>query len=200
MVHFSLAADPLPILLFWLNFCAWVTIWIGLVLRDRGSEIDVHTPSDQGSRAVIGISLWSGVLVAFLTAWAVPAAHIPGSGWPLLLGGVVLMWGGMALRVWAVRTLGPLFRTVVVIQDTHQLIIAGPYRLLRHPSYAGSLLTLAGIGLALGNWLSLLAAVLGALIGFTRRIAVEEAALQTRFGDAYTAYAGRTWRLVPFMW
>ena len=200
MVHFSFATDPLPILVFWLNFCAWVVIWIGLVLRDRGSNVDVHTPTDQGSRTVIGISLWSGVLLAFLTAWAVPAAHIPGSGWPLLLGGLVLIWGGIALRVWAVRTLGPLFRTVVVIQDKHQLIIAGPYRLLRHPSYAGSLLTLAGIGLALGSWLSLLVAVLGALIGFTRRIPVEEAALHTHFGDDYTAYACRTWRLLPLIW
>jgi protein-S-isoprenylcysteine O-methyltransferase Ste14 len=200
MVHFSFATDPLPILLFWLTFGAWVVIWIGLVLRDRGSNVDVHTPSDQGSRTVIGISLWSGVLLAFLMAWAVPAAHIPGRGWPLLLGGLVLMWGGIALRVWAVRTLGSLFRTVVVIQDKHALIIAGPYRLLRHPSYAGSLLTLAGIGLALGNWLSLLVAVLGALIGFTRRIPVEEAALQAHFGDDYTAYARRTWRLVPLIW
>lgn len=200
MVHFSLAANPLPILLFWLNFGAWVAIWIGLVLRDRGSNVDVHTPTDQGSRAVIGISLWTGVALAFLLAWAVPAAHLPGSGWPLLLGGLVLMWGGIALRVWAVRTLGRLFRTVVIIQDAHQLITAGPYRLLRHPSYAGSLLTLAGIGLALGSWLSLLVAVLGALIGFTRRIPVEEAALQTRFGDAYTAYAQHTWRLAPLIW
>ena len=200
MVHFSFATDPLPILLFWLTFGAWVVIWSGIVLRDRGSNVDVHTPSDQGSRTVLGMSLWSGVLLAFLMAWAVPAADIPGSGWPLLLGGLVLMWGGMAVRVWAVRTLGSLFRTVVVIQDKHQLIIAGPYRLLRHPSYAGSLLTLAGIGLALGNWLSLLVAVLGALIGFTRRIPVEEAVLQTHFGDDYTAYARHTWRLVPFIW
>ena len=87
MVHFSLAVHPLPILLFWLNFGAWVAIWIGLVLRDRGSNVDVHTPTDQGSRAVIGISLWTGVVLAFLLAWAVPAAHLPGSGWPLLLGG-----------------------------------------------------------------------------------------------------------------
>jgi protein-S-isoprenylcysteine O-methyltransferase len=200
MVQFSLTTDPVPIILFWLNFCVWVAIWIGLVLRDRGSNVDVHTPTDQGSRTVIGISLWSGVLLALLTAWAVPAAHIPDNGWLLLLGGLVLMWGGIALRVWAVRTLGPLFRTVVVIQDQHQLIIAGPYRLLRHPSYPGSLLTLAGIGLALGSWLSLLLAVLGALIGFTRRIPIEEAVLQTRFGTAYTAWAQRTWRLVPFMW
>jgi protein-S-isoprenylcysteine O-methyltransferase len=87
-----------------------------------------------------------------------------------------------------------------MIHADHQLITTGPYRLLRHPSYAGSLLTLAGLGLALGNWLSLLVAVLGALLGFARRIPIEEAVLQTRFGAAYTAWAQRTWRLVPFMW
>ena len=89
---------------------------------------------------------------------------------------------------------------MVLIQDRHRIIDDGPYRLLRHPSYAGSLLTLAGLGLALGNWLSLLAAVLGALVGFTRRMRIEEATMQTRFGDAYTTYACRTWRLVPFIW
>jgi protein-S-isoprenylcysteine O-methyltransferase len=87
-----------------------------------------------------------------------------------------------------------------MLDDDHQLITTGPYRLLRHPSYAGSLLTLAGLGLALGNWLSLLSAVLGALLGFIRRIPIEEAVLQARFGAEYTAYTQRTWRLVPFMW
>jgi protein-S-isoprenylcysteine O-methyltransferase Ste14 len=198
MGPFSLARDPVPVVLFWLNFGAWVAIWIGLVVRDKG--VDIHTPSDQGSRTRIGISLWSGVAGAFLLAWAVPAAQLPGSGWPLLLVGLVAMWGGIALRIWAVRTLGRFFRTVVMIQEHHQLISDGPYRLLRHPSYAGTLLTLAGLGLALGNGLSLLVAVLGALIGFTHRITIEEAALHARFGDAYTAYARRTWRLVPLLW
>ena len=66
------------------------------------------------------------------------------------------------MRVWAVRTLGPRFRTVVMIDDDHPLITTGPYRLLRHPSYAGSVLTLAGIllGLALGASLPLLLAPL----------------------------------------
>jgi protein-S-isoprenylcysteine O-methyltransferase len=198
MMPFALAAHPVPAILFWLTFGAWVAVWLGIVRRDR--EIDVHTPTDQGSRTLIGTSLWCGVLLAFLTAWTIPAAHLPGPGWPLLLGGLGMMWGGIALRLWAVRTLGPRFRTVVMIDDDHQLITTGPYRLLRHPSYAGSLLTLAGLGLALGNWLSLLSAVLGALLGFIRRIPIEEAVLQARFGAEYTAYTQRTWRLVPFMW
>lgn len=194
----SFAMHPVPVVLFWLTCCAWVALWFGIVRRDRGT--DVRTPADQGSRALIGITLWSGVLVAFLTAWTVPATRMPGTGWSVLRSGLVLMWCGMAVRLWAVRTLGPLFRTVVLIQEAHRLIDDGPYRLLRHPSYAGSLLTLAGLGLALGNWLSLLVAVLGALVGFTRRMRIEEAIMQARFGDAYTAYVRRTWRLVPFIW
>lgn len=198
MVHFSFAVHPVPVVLFWLTFGAWVAFWLAIVRRDGGTA--VRTPSDQRSRALIGITLWSGVLGAFLTAWTVPATQLPGSGWPVLLSGLVLMWCGMAVRLWAVRTLGRLFRTVVLIQDDHRLIDAGPYRRLRHPSYAGSLLTLVGLGLGLGNGLSLLVAVLSALIGFTRRIRIEEAAMQARFGEAYTAYARRTWRLVPFIW
>jgi protein-S-isoprenylcysteine O-methyltransferase len=198
MVPVAFAVHPVPVVLFWLTFCVWVALWLGIVRRDRGT--DVRAPSDQGSRALIGITLWSGVLGAFLIAWTVPATQIPGSGWSVLLGGLACMWCGMVVRLWAVRTLGRLFRTVVLIQDHHPLITDGPYRLVRHPSYAGSLLTLAGLGLALGNWLSLLGAVLCALIGFTRRMRIEEATMQARFGDAYTAYARRTWRLVPFMW
>ncbi len=198
MVHFSPATDPAPVALFWLCFFAWVAIWIGFVVRDRGSG--VQNTADRGSRTLIALSLWCGVLLAFLVAWLVPAAQIAASGWPLLIGGIVLMWVGIALRLWAVRTLGHYFRTVVVIQDDHQIISAGPYRLTRHPSYAGSLLTLAGIGLALGSWLSIIVAVLCALVGFARRIMVEESTMRARFGDAYTAYARRTWRLVPFIW
>jgi protein-S-isoprenylcysteine O-methyltransferase Ste14 len=198
MVYVSFAVHPILVVLFWLTFGAWVVLWLGIVRRDRGTN--VRTPSDQGSRALIGITLWSGVLVAFLAAWTVPATQIPGSGWSVVLGGLGLMWCGMVLRLWAVRTLGHFFRTVVLIQDSHRIIDDGPYRLLRHPSYAGSLLTLAGLGLALGNWLSLLAAVLGGLVGFARRMRIEEATMQARFGDAYTAYARRTWRLVPFIW
>jgi hypothetical protein len=82
MVPVSFAVHPVLVVLFWLTFGAWVALWLGIVQRDRGT--DVHTPSDQGSRALIGITLWSGVLGAFLLAWTVPATQLPGSGWPVL--------------------------------------------------------------------------------------------------------------------
>jgi hypothetical protein len=78
MVHFSPASDTAPIVLFWLSFIAWGVIWISFVLRDRGSQ--VQTAADRGSRTLIALSLWAGVLLAFVIAWAVPAAQISGSG------------------------------------------------------------------------------------------------------------------------
>jgi len=66
MMHVSFAVHPVPVVLFWLTFGAWVALWLGIVLRDRGT--DGRAPSEQVSRALIGITFWSGVLVPFLTA------------------------------------------------------------------------------------------------------------------------------------
>jgi protein-S-isoprenylcysteine O-methyltransferase Ste14 len=109
------------------------------------------------------------------------------------------MWAGMALRLWAVQVLGSFFRITVVVQDEHRLVDEGPYRLWRHPGYAGGLLTMLGIGLAMGNWLSLLVMMAVVLLGYAYRIRVEEQALKARFGESYERYAATRWRLVPFI-
>jgi protein-S-isoprenylcysteine O-methyltransferase Ste14 len=57
------------------------------------------------------------------------------------------------------------------------VITSGPYRVLRHPSYAAILLILGGVGLSYGNWLSAVALILLPLVGFINRIHLEEAAL-----------------------
>jgi len=70
---------------------------------------------------------------------------------------------------------------------------------LRHPAYSGGLLTMVGIGLAMGNWLSLLAIMLVLLPAYGYRIGVEERALKGRFGESYDRYAASRWRLIPFL-
>ena len=106
----------------------------------------------------------------------------------------------MALRTWAILTLGRLFKFVVVIQEGHQVVASGPYRLLRHPSYTGALVAFLGIGIVLDNWLSMLTLVLIPLLAILVRIHVEEAELTNAFGQEYTTYASRTRRLVPGLW
>jgi protein-S-isoprenylcysteine O-methyltransferase Ste14 len=110
------------------------------------------------------------------------------------------MWLGLAIRVWAVAALGRAFRTTVEVDPGQGIVSSGPYRWVRHPSYTGLLLILAGLGLAAGNWLALAGCVALPLAALLRRIHVEEAELTRVLGQPYRAYQARTKRLVPGLW
>ena len=57
-----------------------------------------------------------------------------------------------------------------------------------------------GLGIILGTWLSIPAALLPPLIGFGIRIRREERVLARELGEPYRAYMARTHRLVPGVW
>jgi protein-S-isoprenylcysteine O-methyltransferase Ste14 len=113
------------------------------------------------------------------------------------LNGVALIVLGLAIRWTAVVTLWRYFTVDVSIRRDHRVIQHGIYRIIRHPAYLGSLISFIGLGVTFMNWLSLAAIVIGTLIVFSYRIAVEERALVTALGDEYRAYAARTKRLIP---
>ena len=114
--------------------------------------------------------------------------------------GVLVLCVGVAVRQWSHRTLGRFHQAVVTIQHDHEVIATGPYRLVRHPMYAGSAVAFLGVGLALGTWPGLALTFAGTLPAMLRRIRVEECALQDTLGDRYRGYASGRARLVPGVW
>lgn len=183
----------------WTTYLVWVAtqIWIGR--RDQ-RPLD-GSASDRGSRLGIMVGMATGVLVASACPRLAPAAAITRNAPEmLLLIGLVVAWSGFAFHLWAVRTLGRYFRTIVLIQETHELVAAGPYRFLANPSYTGGLLSLVGMGLMLNNWCSPLAAVLLPLPAFVYRVHVEAVALRETFGAQYDRYSAARWVLVPGVW
>ena len=114
--------------------------------------------------------------------------------------GVALMAVGIAVRQWAVVLLGASFTVDVRVHEDQRVVDRGPYRLVRHPSSTGMLLTFAGIGLALGNGCSIACAALVPLVGIVLRIRVEERVLLAELGEPYRAYAAGRARLVPRVW
>jgi protein-S-isoprenylcysteine O-methyltransferase Ste14 len=102
--------------------------------------------------------------------------------------------------LYSIHTLGAYFRGTVHVQDGHRVICHGPYRLLRHPSYAGGLLGVLGFGLTSGNLAAAGVLLAFLLVGMLYRIQVEERLLRTELGDAYRDYADRTARLIPGLW
>jgi protein-S-isoprenylcysteine O-methyltransferase len=164
-------------------------LWLGA--RRRGSQ-------DRGTIWWAAGSILVGVAAGFAFA-EVHSLNLPGSlVWEVV--GLSVAWAGIGLRVWAIRTLGRFFTTVVIVRDDYQLVSAGPYRWLVHPSYTGLLLTLFGLGCALDNVGSALAMLLIPLIGIRRRISVEEEALRGRFGAAYDTFIRDRFRLIPHVW
>ncbi|HEX5189763.1 MAG TPA: isoprenylcysteine carboxylmethyltransferase family protein [Streptosporangiaceae bacterium] len=139
--------------------------------------------------AVIG-ALWLARLTQFAT----------GGGRALVAFGEIVAVAGIALRIWAILTLDRFFTFVVGIADDHRVVQHGPYRVLRHPGYAGALLALAGAGFALGNWLSLVLIVVAPALMLGARIRVEETALAAALGSEYQSYASRTARMIPGVW
>ena len=64
----------------------------------------------------------------------------------------------------------------------------------------GGLITMSGLGIALGNGISLALLVVTALLVYVPRIRAEEKMLQQAFGAAFDEYKRRSWALVPFVW
>lgn len=114
--------------------------------------------------------------------------------------GIVVLLIGLALRQWSHHTLGRFHQALVTIQDEHDLVTSGPYRLVRHPMYAGSAVAFLGVGLALGTWPGLLLVFLGTLLAMVRRIRVEENALAQALGEKYSSYAANRARMLPGIW
>ena len=79
----------------------------------------------------------------------------------------------------------------------HQLVQRGLYRWVRHPAYAGSLISFAGLGMALSSWVSFLVIFIPVFLAFRYRVQVEEAALREALGDTYERYCRKTYRFIP---
>ncbi len=147
------------------------------------------------------LAIWLALILTLIlvsTTWlsrglSAPGAWGPLSGW---LGCTCLVIG-IAIRLAAVATLRRQYTAAVTIVSQHQIVDSGPYRCVRHPAYLGLLVSLLGLGLCSGNWVSLVVAIGLPLAAVMYRIDVEERALLQHFGPAYAEYASRTKRLLP---
>ncbi len=139
-------------------------------------------------------------MLAIAVALVVPWAGLPGEPWVARLLGSLVALSGVALREWAILTLGRLFTQSVMIREQHVVVATGPYRWLRHPSYTGTLLTLVGLMLTLDNWLSVIVVIVGFLVGHIPRIRLEERVLEENLGESYREFERGRKRLVPGVW
>jgi len=156
------------------------------------------TPQDAHSKRVIMIGQGLAMFAAFWTAAVFRSttfAHPLASFWV----GVPTLVAGALLRRHCWRMLGAHFTGAVIVTPDQIVVDRGAYRYVRHPSYTAGALMFLGIGLALGNWVSLAILLIGVAIVYGYRVSVEERALVAVIGDPYRRYMTRTKRFVPFL-
>jgi protein-S-isoprenylcysteine O-methyltransferase Ste14 len=132
------------------------------------------------------------------TASAAVLGPLPWTRWsPWLAVPVAAFAGGIALRLVATRTLGRFYSHHVVRRTDHAVVSGGPYRLVRHPAYAGMLLAHAGFVGFFANPASVAGLLL--LIGAVLyRIRAEERVMWTVPG--YPEFARTRARVLPGVW
>jgi protein-S-isoprenylcysteine O-methyltransferase Ste14 len=184
--------------LYSLALVGWLAVVDPSLLRERQQDADPHNESYEQIIIPLMVTLELGLMVVSALdsgRWGWSAVPLPAriTGW-LLLGvpGAVLPW---------------VFRTntfasgVGRIQEdrNHRVVAKGPYRIVRHPMYAGVILGVLGLPLALGSWWALIPA--GLLSGlFVVRTALEDRMLLQQL-PGYAEYAQRTrHRLLPGIW
>jgi protein-S-isoprenylcysteine O-methyltransferase Ste14 len=115
----------------------------------------------------------------------------------LIVIGFILISFGYAFGAWALAE-NRFFSSVVRIQTDrgHVVCDSGPYRFVRHPGYAGNVLALYGIVLALGSAWTLIPAAVASIITLIRTV-LEDQTLQEEL-PGYRDYARRVrFRLIP---
>lgn len=112
--------------------------------------------------------------------------------------GIVIFALGFVPLTWAMAA-NRFFEPTVRIQDGHRVAADGPYRFVRHPGYLGIILHFVATPFALGTWVALIPALLGAAV-YVVRTALEDQTLRQEL-PGYAEFAARTrYRLLPGVW
>lgn len=221
VVMFVLFAVLLPMVMFLTaGTLAWTMAWVYMgvhvaftllsralawrknpsLLQERAHSLEAEDSSPWDKALVVVVGLLGPVvlfLVAGLDFRYQASPDLP--TWAQVLALVAVLFG-FSWGTWAFVA-NAYFSAVVRIQeDRGQTVIQdGPYRIMRHPGYAGALVTYVAIPFMLGTLWALVPAALFILVVILRT-AMEDRTLQEQL-PGYAEYAARTrYRLLPGIW
>jgi protein-S-isoprenylcysteine O-methyltransferase Ste14 len=166
---------------------AFSELMLMLVKRSRSGKF--KTRCDNGSLILLWLIITVGFTAGFFLARPISQFWL-GFGSGLIIGGLIIRWI-------SILQLGKSFTVDVAITDSAELKTDGIYERLRHPSYLGILMIMAGFSAAMNSIFSFLVMVVPVFIAIIYRINTEEELLIREFGTAYKNYISSTKRLFP---
>lgn len=144
--------------------------------------------TEQGHIRALLLSLPSFLFSGLLFRLAEPLAE-----WP-----EISKWAFAVAVVWVILCFWSLKKSFSILPARRAVVRSGPYRLLRHPAYAGEIIMGAACAWASGSIWGLICFV--ALVPFVV-IRIQQEELLMANDPAYLEYQRSTkWRLIPWIW
>jgi protein-S-isoprenylcysteine O-methyltransferase Ste14 len=187
----------------WLESYLLPILWIAYLVYWQAMARDVKaTQRLEPAVSRIGRTVLLMLAVVLLVAQGLPVSwfywHFLPAGYPTFFAGAAITTLGLLFSVWARRHLGRNWSQSVTIKTDHELIVTGPYALVRHPIYTGLLGGLLGTAIATTQIRGMLAFAL-VFIVLWGKLRLEERWMWARFGTQYETYAHRVAALVPYV-
>ena len=171
------------------------------LLADRGGHVKATERLEAASSRVLrSVMFLAAIALLCLPDIPVPLLyrHFLPDGFASFYTGAALTVAGLLFSIWARRHLGANWSQSVTIKQGHELIVTGPYALVRHPIYTGLLTAFLGTAIATTQLRGLIAFALVA-ISLLYKLRLEEQWMRAQFGDTYAAYSRRVAALVPWI-
>ena len=169
---------------------AWVVWMLPFVLSKRPAASAASGPSRTLGHFADGTFIRGALAIPVLADLPSGLAFGAGDCFPAVAD--VLSWT-------ATRVLGKQWRVDAGLNAEHELITAGPYRIVRHPIYTSVLCMLWGTGFILLPLYLILIATIPALIGTEIRVRIEDGLLAARFGEQFDQYQRSVSAYIPFV-
>ena len=124
----------------------WLLSEILLSLRRRATKV-------RRRKGRLSSVVWIWLVIALSIVAANAALFLfppkfPGNPLVYKAFAAILILAGMAIRWWAIVSLGRFFSVDIALQEQHRIVQEGPYRRIRHPAYTGLLFIFLGMGIA----------------------------------------------------
>jgi len=190
----------LPLLVFVVVLLSWFAFAIVFIVNKPPSA---GPTAKRESKSIIGIALqgagYASVWIIHRQFFTPIAAMSRPLEITLAIVTIILAISSVWFCAAAVRALGKQWSLEARVVEGHNLIMHGPYRIVRNPIYTGMLGMLIATGLAVSHWIGLIAGIVICAIGTFIRVRSEEKLLRDMFGKQWDEYARSVPAVVPFV-
>ncbi len=180
----------------------FVVLWVAFLVYWRVMAVNVKAAERMEPAASRVMRMLLIAMAIVLWVVPLPVVWLNVRLWPsnalTFWVGAALTFAGLVFCVWARVHLGRNWSSEVTVKQGHELIVNGPYALVRHPIYSGLFIALLGSVLAVGKISAVVAFALFA-IAQLYKLRLEEKWMREQFGATYVAYSSRVAALVPYV-